>query len=150
VIAVRIRHQAYGWQCLFLALFGHAAMSDLSPEYEPKRTSTDHSEFMGSRLSQLWHIDPNQRDGSEMLDSVPHDPAIEEFVWQLALLLQIITAAFTDSSSEVWASLRWRSKYEIDDGVAHRLQAWLRRRPVHSFFPPLLLNHCRHTPAATL
>src|SRR5260370_8620663 len=25
-----------------LALFGHVAMSDLSPECEPKRTSTDH------------------------------------------------------------------------------------------------------------
>jgi hypothetical protein len=73
-----------------------------------------------------------------MLDWVPHDPAIKEFVWQQALLLQIITAAFTDSSSEVRASLRWRSKYEIDDGVAHRRQAWLRRRPVDSFFPPLV------------
>jgi hypothetical protein len=28
---------------------GHVAMSDLSPECEPKRPSTDHSEFMGSR-----------------------------------------------------------------------------------------------------
>jgi hypothetical protein len=36
-----------------LALFGHVAMSDLSPECEPKRTFTDHSEFMGSRLGQL-------------------------------------------------------------------------------------------------
>ncbi len=34
-----------------LAFFGHVAMSDLSPEYEPKRTSTDHSEFIGSRPS---------------------------------------------------------------------------------------------------
>jgi hypothetical protein len=24
---------------------------------------------------------------------------------------------------------------EIGDGVTHRWQAWLRRRPVHSFFP---------------
>src|ERR1700686_892804 len=33
------------------ALFGHGAMSDLSPECAPKRTSADHCEFMGSRRS---------------------------------------------------------------------------------------------------
>ena len=32
-----------------LALFGPHAMSDLSPECAPKRTSADHSELMGSR-----------------------------------------------------------------------------------------------------
>ena len=31
------------------ALFGPHAMSDLSPECAPKRTSVDHSDFMGSR-----------------------------------------------------------------------------------------------------
>jgi hypothetical protein len=36
----------------FVALFGHGAMSDLSPLCAPKRTSTDHSEFMGSRPGQ--------------------------------------------------------------------------------------------------
>ena len=32
-----------------MALFGHGAMSDLSPLCAPKRTSVDHFEFMGSR-----------------------------------------------------------------------------------------------------
>jgi hypothetical protein len=31
---------------LLLAQSGHDAMSDLSPECAPKRTSADHSEFM--------------------------------------------------------------------------------------------------------
>ena len=35
-----------------MALFGPHAMSDVSPECAPKRTSADHSEFMGSRPSQ--------------------------------------------------------------------------------------------------
>src|SRR6476659_11205084 len=43
----------------------------------------------------------------------------------LALLWQI---------AAVWASLRWRSKNEIDDGVAYGRRAWLRRRSVDSFF----------------
>src|SRR5712671_2955395 len=35
-------------QCMspFMALFGHGAMSDLSPLCAPKRTSVDHFEFM--------------------------------------------------------------------------------------------------------
>src|SRR5260221_11954641 len=37
--------------CLLLAHFGHSAMSDLSPLCAPKRTSADHSKFMGSRHS---------------------------------------------------------------------------------------------------
>ena len=36
-------------ELLLLALFGPRAMSDLSPECAPKRTSADHSKFMGSR-----------------------------------------------------------------------------------------------------
>jgi hypothetical protein len=36
-----------------MALFGPHAMSDLSPEYAPKRTSAGHSEFMGSRPSDV-------------------------------------------------------------------------------------------------
>jgi hypothetical protein len=40
-------------RCRTLALFGSAVMSDLSPKCAPKRTSADHSEFMGSRPSQL-------------------------------------------------------------------------------------------------
>ena len=35
---------------------------------------------------------------------------------------------FTASSSAVWAFLWW-SKNEIDDGLAYRGQAWLRRKP---------------------
>src|ERR1700751_274653 len=59
----------------------------------------------------------------------------------LALLWQIYYYGFfTASSSAVWASLRWRSKYEIDDGVAHRWQAWLRRRSVDSFFSAPLVR----------
>jgi hypothetical protein len=52
----------------------------------------------------------------------------------LALLWQIDLQLFTDSFSAVWAPLSWRSKDEIDDGVAYRRQAWLRRRSVDSFF----------------
>ena len=40
----------------FLALFGPHAMSDLSPECAPKRTSTDRSEFMGSRQSKAASV----------------------------------------------------------------------------------------------
>ena len=36
-------------RCRLLALFGPRAMSDLSPECAPERTSADRSEFMGSR-----------------------------------------------------------------------------------------------------
>jgi hypothetical protein len=36
--------------CLMLAHFGLRAMSDLSPECAPKRTSANASEFVGSRL----------------------------------------------------------------------------------------------------
>ena len=39
-----------------MALFGSAAMSDLSPECAPKRTSADYSEFMGSRPSRICHV----------------------------------------------------------------------------------------------
>jgi hypothetical protein len=41
-----------GFLGLLLALFGPHATSDLSPECAPKRTSADHSEFMGSRPGQ--------------------------------------------------------------------------------------------------
>jgi hypothetical protein len=34
---------------LFLAHFGHGAMSDLSPECGPKQTFANASEFIGSR-----------------------------------------------------------------------------------------------------
>jgi hypothetical protein len=34
------------------------------------------------------------------------------------------------------ATLRWQSNDELDDGVTHGWQAWLRRRSVDSFFPP--------------
>src|SRR6478672_3995867 len=44
---------------------------------------------------------------------------------ELALLWQI---------AAVWASMRWRSKNEIDYGVAYGRQAWLSRRSVDSFF----------------
>src|SRR6476620_12195343 len=55
-------------------------------------------------------------------------------------LADLLLRLFTASSSAVWASLRWRSKYEIDDGVAHRWQAWLRRRSVDSFFSAPLVR----------
>jgi hypothetical protein len=44
-----------------------------------------------------------------------------------------------DPCSAVRASLRWRSKHEIGDGVTHRWQAWLRRWSIDSFFPAPLL-----------
>jgi hypothetical protein len=57
-------------------------------------------------------------DGSEMLDWVPHDPAITEFVWQLGLLFwQIITGAFHGFA---FCSMGIAEMAEIDDGVAHR------------------------------
>ena len=59
---------------------------------------------------------------------------------ELALLWQIdLLWLFTDLSFAVRACLRWRSKNEIDDCLAYRRQAWLRRRSVDSFFsaPPV-------------
>jgi hypothetical protein len=43
---------------------------------------------------------------------------------------------FADLSSAVCASPSWQSKNEIDDGVAHGRQTWLRWWAVDSFFPP--------------
>jgi len=44
------------WRCdllrcmsLFMAIFGHGAVSDMSPLSAPKRTSAGRSKFMGSR-----------------------------------------------------------------------------------------------------
>jgi len=45
-----------------------------------------------------------------------------------------------DPSSAVRASLRRQSNDELDDGVAHGWQAWLRWRPVDSFLPASLLR----------
>src|SRR5262245_47761849 len=58
----------------------------------------------------------------------------------LALLWQICLRLFTDSASAIWASLRSRSKNEIDDGVAYGRQGWLRRRSVDSFFSAPLVR----------
>src|ERR1700710_912306 len=41
---------------------------------------------------------------------------------------------FGDLSSAVRTPLRRWTKNEVDDGVAHGRQAWLRWRPVDSFF----------------
>jgi hypothetical protein len=38
--------------------------------------------------------------------------------------------------STMRASTRWWSGDDLEDGVAHGRQGWLRRRPVDSFFPP--------------
>jgi hypothetical protein len=59
----------------------------------------------------------------------------------LALLWQILLMLLSDAdpSSAVRASLK-RPNYEVDDGVAHGWQAWLRRWPVDSFFPVSLLR----------
>src|ERR1700745_1018197 len=65
------------------------------------------------------------------------------FFWRIqtsTTFADLLLRLFTASSSAVWASLRWRSKYEIDDGVAHRWQAWLRRRSVDSFFSAPLVR----------
>src|SRR3989442_8599670 len=53
----------------------------------------------------------------------------------LALLWQILLMLLSDAdpSSAVRASLK-RPNYEVDDGVAHGWQAWLRRWCVGSFF----------------
>jgi hypothetical protein len=51
-------------------------------------------------------------------------------------LADSFAAPLANSSSAIWASLRWRSKDQIDDGLAYRRQAWLRRRSVDSFFRP--------------
>ena len=47
---------------------------------------------------------------------------------------------FADVSSAVRASLSWRSKNEIDDGVAYGRQARLRRWTVDSFFSAPLVR----------
>src|SRR6266568_3963311 len=43
-----------------------------------------------------------------------------------------------DPPLTVWAALRRRSSDDLDDGVTHGGQAWLRRRSVNSFFPASL------------
>jgi hypothetical protein len=54
-------------------------------------------------------------------------------------LADLFTPLFcTDPSSAVWATLRWWSSEERDDGVTHGWQAWLRRWSVDSFFPASL------------
>ena len=59
----------------------------------------------------------------------------------LALLWQILLMLLSDAdpSSAVRASLK-RPNYEVDDGVAHGWQAWLRRWSVDSFFSASLLR----------
>src|SRR5262245_27968384 len=42
--------------------------------------------------------------------------------------------------STMRASVRRSSSEEFEDGVAYGGQSWLRRRPVDSFFPALLLR----------
>jgi hypothetical protein len=42
----------------------------------------------------------------------------------------------TDPPSAVRATLRRQLSDELDDGVTHGWQAWLRRRSLVSFFPP--------------
>jgi hypothetical protein len=61
-------------------------------------------------------------------------------LWQIDLLW-----LFTDSFFAVWAFLLWRSKNEIDDGLAHRWQAWLRRRSVDFFRPARARRRCCKT-----
>src|SRR6266487_1607395 len=43
-----------------------------------------------------------------------------------------------DPPLAVRAALRWQSSDNLDDGVTHGWQAWLRRRSVDSFFPAAL------------
>src|SRR6266536_1645886 len=72
---------------------------------------------------------PGERNGS-----APLRPS-----WWLALLWQILLMLLsdTDPSSAVRASLK-RPNDEVDDGVAHGWQAWVRRWSVDSFFPASL------------
>jgi hypothetical protein len=62
-------------------------------------------------------------------------------VFVLVLLWQILLMLLSDAdpSSAVRASLK-RPNYEVDDGVAHGWQAWLRRWSVDSFFSTSLLR----------
>ena len=53
--------RADGGRCQFLALFRPHATSEWSPEYAPKRTSADHTEFMGSRPGRPGRPAPPQR-----------------------------------------------------------------------------------------
>src|SRR5665648_124583 len=56
-------------------------------------------------------------------------------------LAELFTRRFrVDPSSAVRASLRRQSNDELDDGVAYGWQAWLRWRPVDSFFPATFLR----------
>ena len=59
-------------------------------------------------------------------------------LWELALLWQIFFRPLAaEPYSAVRASLK-RSHDELDDGVTHGRQAWLRWRSVDSFFPASL------------
>src|ERR1700730_15030383 len=55
-------------------------------------------------------------------------------------LADLLTPLVADPFSAVWTLLRRRSGEEFEDGVAYGGQSWLRRRPVDSFFPALLLQ----------
>src|SRR5438128_12643280 len=74
---------------------------------------------------------------------VPLDHLVRQIdgVLDLALLWQILLMLLSDAdpSSAVRASLK-RPNYEVDDGVAHGWQAWLRRWSVDSFFSASLLR----------
>ena len=56
----------------------------------------------------------------------------------LADLLTLLLVA--NPFSAMWASFRRWSSDELDDGLAYGWQGWLRRWPVDSFFPALLLQ----------
>ena len=65
-----------------LAHFGSAVMSDLSPGCAPKRTSADHSEFMGSNSNCLADSSPllrrreveDERDASGIAETMKVNP----------------------------------------------------------------------------
>src|SRR5664279_6319363 len=82
------------------------------------------------RKSTVVRCCPKADSGREFMNPRPSTTLADSFTRRFGV----------DPSSAVRASLRRQSSDELDDGVAHGRQAWLRRRPVDSFFPASLLR----------
>src|SRR5262249_25554974 len=99
-------------ECRLLALSGHPEMSAICPLSGVKRTSAG-----DCRQSPFMSTRP-----STTLADLLRPPLV------------------ANPFSTMRASLRRYSSEAFEDGVAYGGQSWLRRRPVDSFFPALLLR----------
>src|SRR3974390_1586757 len=97
------------------------AMPTMRPRFPCSRGAL--ATGMGMRVASLW-VRPSRRRATQTSTTLAD-----------LLTLPLVANPF----STVRATLRRRSSEEFEDGVAYGWQSWLRRRPVDSFFPALLL-----------